>query len=122
VNDARCKALKKVGVPDLFFAFEVLCAKAFVDSHVKPLEELNRRIEKVEEVMPKTMDFIRKDAPPTIYDGINGIYEKSAKEADIRKRYLKLELSYLLTLLYLSVRLKTLTEGAEEYLKTHKKA
>jgi hypothetical protein len=111
-----------VSVPELLFAFEMLYARAFVNSYVKPLEELNRRIEKVEEVMPKTMDFIRKDASPTIYDGINRIYEKSAKEADIRKRYLKLELSYLLTLLYLSIRLNTYVEEAEKYLKTHKKA
>jgi hypothetical protein len=114
--------LKEVSVPELLFAFEMLYARAFVNSYVKPLEELNRRIEKVEEVMPKTMDFIRKDASPTIYDGINRIYEKSAKEADIRKRYLKLELSYLLTLLYLSIRLNTYVEEAEKYLKTHKKA
>jgi hypothetical protein len=32
--------LKEVSVPELLFAFEALCAKAFVDSHVKPLEEL----------------------------------------------------------------------------------
>jgi hypothetical protein len=31
-------------------------------------------------------------------------------------------LAYLLALLYLSIRLKTLTEEAEKYLKTHKKA
>jgi hypothetical protein len=31
-------------------------------------------------------------------------------------------LAYLLALLYLSVRLKTLTEEAEEYLKAHNKA
>jgi hypothetical protein len=113
--------LKEVSVPELLFAFEALCAKAFVDSHVKPLEELNRRIEKVEEVMPKTMDFIRKNAPPTIYDGINGLYERSANEADIRKRYYKLELAYLLTLLYASIRILSLTEEAKKYLKTHKK-
>jgi hypothetical protein len=113
--------LKEVSVSELLFGFEMLYARSFVDSHDKPLEELNRRIEKVEEVMSKTMDFIRKDALPTLYDGINGIYEKSTKEADIRKRYLMLELSYLLTLLYLSIRLNTYVEEAEKYLKTYKK-
>jgi hypothetical protein len=114
--------LKEVSVPELLFAFEMLYARAFVDSHVKPLEELNRRIAMIEKVMPKTVDFIRKDASPTIYDGINRIYEKSVKEADIRKRYFKLELAYLLALLYLAVRLKTYVEEAEKYLKTYKKA
>ena len=106
----------------MLFGFEMLYARSFVDSHDKPLEELNRRIEKVEEVMSKTMDFIRKDALPTLYDGINGIYEKSTKEADIRKRYLRLELAYLMTLLYVSMRILSLTEEAKKYLKTHKKA
>jgi hypothetical protein len=114
--------VKNVGVPQLLCAFNRLHTEVFVYSYAKPVEELNRRIEKLEEVMPKTMDFIRKDAPPTIYDEINGLYEESAKEADIRKRYFKLELAYLLTLLYLSIRLLTLTEEAEKYLKTHKKA
>jgi hypothetical protein len=114
--------VKKVGVSQLLFAFDMLHAEAFVDSYAKPVEELNRRIEKLEEVMSKTMDFIRKDAPLSIYDKINGLYEESAKEADIRKRYYKLELTYLLTLLYASIRILSLTEEAEEYLKTHKKA
>jgi hypothetical protein len=121
VNDVRCKVVKNVGVPQLLFAFDMLHAEAIVDSYAKPVEELNRRIEKLEEVMPKTMDFIREDAPPTIYDGINGLYEQSANEADIRKRYYKLELAYLLTLLYASIRILSLTEEAKKYLKTHKK-
>jgi hypothetical protein len=121
MNDVRCKVVKNVGVPQLLFAFDRLHAEAIVDSHAKPVEELNRRIEKLEEVMPRTMDFIRKDAPPTIYDGINGLYERSANEADIRKRYYKLELAYLLTLLYTSIRILSLTEEAKKYLKTHKK-
>jgi hypothetical protein len=122
VNDVRCKVVKNVGVPQLLCAFDRLHAEAIVDSHAKSVEELNRRIEKLEEVMSKTMDFIRKDAPPTIYDGINGLYERSANEADIRKRYYKLELAYLLTLLYASIRILSLTEEAKKYLKTHKKA
>jgi hypothetical protein len=76
----------------------------------------------MEEAMAKMMDYILREFPTNVYDGINKIYEKSAKEADIRKRYLKLMLAYLLALLYLSIRLKTLTEEAEKYLKTHKKA
>jgi hypothetical protein len=113
--------VKKVGVSQLLFAFDMLHAEAFVDSYAKPVEELNRRIEKLEEVMSKTMDFIRKDAPPTIYDKINGLYEESANEADIRKRYYKLELTYLLTLLYASIRILSLTEEVKKYLKTRKK-
>jgi hypothetical protein len=93
-----------------------------VDSFAEPLEKLNHRIETVEEAMAKMMDYIRREAPANVYDGINRIYEKSEKEADIRRRYIKLMLAYLLALLYLSVRLKTLIEEAEEYLKTHNKA
>jgi hypothetical protein len=59
--------VKNVGVPQLLCAFDLLHAEAIVDSHAKPVEELNRRIEKLEEVMSKTMDFIRKDAPLSIY-------------------------------------------------------
>jgi hypothetical protein len=58
-------------------------------------------------------DYIRREGPKEVYDGINRIYEKSAKEDDIRKRYVKLMLAYLLALLYLFVRLKTLSEEAE---------
>jgi hypothetical protein len=76
----------------------------------------------MEEAMAKMMDYILREFPTNVYDGINKIYEKSAKEADIRKRYIKLMLPYLLALLYLFVRLKTLSEEAEEYLKTHNKA
>jgi hypothetical protein len=122
VNDTRCKVVKNVGVPQLLCAFDLLHAEAIVDSHAKPVEELNRRIEKLEEVMSKTMDFIHKDAPLSIYDKINGLYEESAKEADIRKRYYKLELAYLLTLLYASIRILSLTEEVKKYLKTRKKA
>ena len=122
MNDTRCKVVKNVGVPQLLCAFDLLHAEAIVDSHAKPVEELNRRIEKLEEVMPKTMDFIHKDAPPSIYDKINGLYEESAKEADIRKRYYKLELAYLLTLLYASIRILSLTEEVKKYLKTRKNA
>jgi hypothetical protein len=114
--------LIEVSVSALQLAVEMEFARAYVDSFAQPLEKLNRRIETAEEAMAKMMDYIRREAPTNVYDGINRIYEKSAKEADIRKRYLKLMLAYLLALLYLSVRLKTLTEEAEEYLKTHNKA
>jgi ribosome biogenesis protein Nip4 len=114
--------LREVSSSALRLAFEMLFAKAYVDSFAEPLEKLNRRIETVEEAMAKMIDYIHREFPTNVYDGINRIYEKSAKEADIRKRYIKLSLAYLLALLYLSVRLKTLTEEAEEYLKTHNKA
>jgi hypothetical protein len=55
-----------------------------VDSFAQSSEELTRRIGIVEEVMPKMMDYIRRELPTNVYDGINRIYEKSAKEADIR--------------------------------------
>jgi hypothetical protein len=114
--------LREVSVSALQLAVEMEFARAYVDSFAEPLEKLNHRIEMVEEAMAKMMDYIRREAPANVYDGINRIYEKSEKEADIRKRYIKLMLAYLLALLYLSVRLKTLIEEAEEYLKTHNKA
>jgi hypothetical protein len=76
----------------------------------------------MEEAMAKMMDYILREFPTNVYDGINKIYEKSAKEADIRKRYLKLMLAYLLTLLYASIRILSLTEEVKKYLKTRKKA
>jgi hypothetical protein len=76
----------------------------------------------MEEAMAKMMDYILREFPTNVYDGINKIYEKSAKEADIRKRYLKLMLAYLLTLLYASIRILSLTEEVKKYLKTRKNA
>jgi hypothetical protein len=111
-----------VRVSALMTAFEMESVRAYVDSFAQSSEELTRRIGIVEEAMAKMMDYIRREAPANVYDGINRIYEKSAKEDDIRKRYIKLMLAYLLALLYLFVRLKTLSEEAEEYLKTCKKA
>jgi hypothetical protein len=103
-------------------AFEMESVRAYVDAFAQPSDVLHRRIAIIEEAMPKMIDYIGREGPRKVYDGINGIYEKSAKEDDIRKRYIKLMLAYLLALLYLFVRLKTLSEEAEEYLKKHKKA
>jgi hypothetical protein len=114
--------LREVSVSALRLAVEIEFARAYVDSFAQSSDELTRRIGIVEEAMPKMMDYIRREAPTNVYGGINRIYEKSVKEDDIRKRYIKLMLAYLLALLYLIVRLKTLSEEAEEYLKTHNKA
>jgi len=94
-------------------AFEMEFARAYVDAFAQPSEVLHRRIAIIKEAMPKMTDYIRREGPKEVYDGINRIYEKSAKEDDIRKRYVKLMLAYLLALLHLFVRLKTLSEEAE---------
>jgi hypothetical protein len=114
--------LREVSVSALRLAVEMEFARAYVDSFAQSSEELTRQIGIVEEAMPKMMDYIRREGPRKVYDGVNRIYEKSEKEDDIRKRYIKLMLAYLLALLYLFVRLKTLSEEAEDYLKMCKKA
>jgi|FaiFalDrversion2_1042247.scaffolds.fasta_scaffold41555_1 hypothetical protein len=68
------------------------------------------------------MDHVRREAPEEVYGSISRLYEKSAKEADIHVRYVKLMLAYLETLLYLSVKTEVLLEKAAEYLKEYKKA
>jgi hypothetical protein len=45
-----------------------------------------------------------------VYDGINRIYEKPAKEDDIRERYIKLVLACLPAMPYLSVKIIVLSE------------
>jgi hypothetical protein len=70
----------KIGISALVTAFEMKFARASVDSFAQPSDVLHRRIAIIEEAMPEMMDYIRREGPRKVYDGINRIYEKSAKE------------------------------------------
>jgi hypothetical protein len=55
-------------------------------------------------------DYIFREGSRRVYDGINRIYEKPAKEDDIRERYIKLVLACLPAMPYLSVKIIVLSE------------
>jgi hypothetical protein len=114
--------MKETEIIQLLAAFLIEFATAKVDARTLPPEVLYRRIGKIKECMPEMIDYLRREAPRGVYDGINGLYEEFANEADIRKRYLKLMQAYLLALMYLLMNTATLLEKAEEYLKTQNKA
>jgi hypothetical protein len=97
-------------------------ARAIVDASTQPSQALYRRIGDIEKYIQNAMDYMCGEAPEKVYGSINRLSGKSVNEADIRKRYVKLMLAYLMALVYLSVELKILSEEAAEYLKKHKKA
>jgi hypothetical protein len=97
--------------------FFIEFAQANLDAHAQLYQVLQHRIMEIQRYMPEMMDYMRIEAPEDVYDNINGLYEKSANEADIRKRYVKLVLAYLGILLYLSLKAEVLLEKAAEYLK-----
>jgi hypothetical protein len=114
--------MKETEIIRLLALFIIEFARTKVDARTEPLEELHNRIEKMKERLPKMIDYLPREAPRDVYDGINRFYEEFGNEADIRKSYLRLRQAYLFALMYLLINGLPLLEKAEEYLRTHKKS
>jgi hypothetical protein len=69
--------MKETEIIRLLAAFIIEFATAKVDARTLPPEVLYRRIGKIKECMPEMIDYLRREAPRGVYDGIKGFTRNS---------------------------------------------
>jgi hypothetical protein len=109
--------VEKNGCFQIIGRFFIEFAQADLDAHIQPSEVLYRHIEEIQKYMPEMVDYLRRVSREGLQQYKQTLRGIRKRGLDIRKRYVRLTLAYLMTLLYLSVKAEVLSEKAKELLK-----